>query len=140
MSREVDANNGVNHETIASTEISLLSDVTIPQDLDAIAQRVRGVASTMQGESHLLLALLRLLEMLHREIREGLFQSSLPENRQALYALLRDIETNGGWPYINRMKLQEFLRAIDNEAIAPLPIERAIAPSPLPTAELPTLE
>ena len=80
-----------------------------PEDLDAIVETVQIAAQSRQNDSQALLALLRLLEALHRDIRENLFQNSLPDNRQALYALLRDIETDGGWPYIHRMKLQAFL-------------------------------
>jgi hypothetical protein len=53
------------------------------------------------------LALLRQLEKLHKEVRDGAFQESLPDNRQRLYSLLRDIESEGGWPYIERMRLRE---------------------------------
>jgi hypothetical protein len=81
----------------------------LPSKLEAIATLVASTAQQHQGQSLELLALLRLLEALHQEIRDGLFQRSLPDNRQALYALLRDIESEGGWPYIHRMKLQEFL-------------------------------
>jgi hypothetical protein len=38
------------------------------------------------------------------------FQVSLPDNRQALYALLKDIEEEGGWPYIDRMRLRSLLK------------------------------
>ena len=62
-----------------------------------------------------LLELLRTIEALHREIRDDLFQQSLPDNRQALYALVRDIEAKGGWPYIHRMKLQTLLQGWDAE-------------------------
>lgn len=79
------------------------------QDLEAIGRLVRTAAQTCKGQNLKLLALLRLIESLHQEIRDGLFQESLPQNRQALYALLRDIEADGGWPYIHRMKLQAFL-------------------------------
>jgi hypothetical protein len=58
------------------------------------------------------LALLRTLESLHQEIRESVFQASLPDSRQALYALLKDMEATGGWPYIHRMKLQSFLEKL----------------------------
>lgn len=74
--------------------------------LQAITTETLALANSHQGDSLSLLALLRALEALHREIREDLFQSSLPDNRQALYALLRDIEESGGWPYIERLKLQ----------------------------------
>jgi hypothetical protein len=84
-------------------------------DLDSIAKLVRSTAQTHKGQSHELLALLRVLEAIHQEIRDGLFQDSLPDNRQALYALLRDIETDGGWPYIHRMKLQAFLSQLPQD-------------------------
>lgn len=77
--------------------------------LEAISAQIRAEATRHQNDSIALLALLRALESLHREIREELFQASLPDNRQALYALLRDIEEQGGWPYIDRMKLQLLL-------------------------------
>ncbi len=78
-------------------------------DLDALSQQVMTIAQKADGDSLALLALLRVLEQLHREICEGAFQTSLPNTRQALYALLRDIENEGGWPHIPRMKLQAFL-------------------------------
>lgn len=77
--------------------------------LQAITADIRAEAAMHQNDSIALLALLRALEALHREIREDLFQASLPDSRQALYALLRDIEEQGGWPYIDRMKLQLLL-------------------------------
>lgn len=82
---------------------------TLPDDLKDIAQRIEAAAACRSQDSLELLALLRVLESLHREIRDSLFRSSLPENRQQLYALLRDIEMNGGWPYIQRMKLRSLL-------------------------------
>ena len=77
--------------------------------LQAITADIRTLADSHQGYTLALLSLLRALEHSHREIRENLFQASLPDNRQALYSLLRDIEETGGWPYIDRMKLQLLL-------------------------------
>ncbi|GAB4377697.1 MAG: hypothetical protein Kow00121_27890 [Elainellaceae cyanobacterium] len=88
----------------------------LESDLDAIATLVKATAQQHQHQSRELLALLRLLEALHKEIRDGLFQDSLPDTRQALYALLRDIEAGGGWPYIHRMKLQAFLSGLPSES------------------------
>lgn len=96
-------------------EATELGSTKIEADLTAIATTIRTIAQHYQGHSMELLAVLRLLEHLHREIRDSFFQESLPDNRQALYALLRDVELSGGWPYIHRMKLQTFL--------ANLPIE-----------------
>ncbi len=77
--------------------------------LQAITAQIWALAHSHQGDCVSLLALLRALEHLHNEIRENLFQSSLPDNRRALYTFLRDIEESGGWPYIDRMKLQSLL-------------------------------
>lgn len=78
-------------------------------EFEAIAATIRRVANQHQDDCLSLLALLRLLETLHREIRDSAFQDSLPNNRQALYNLLKDIEADGGWPYIQRMKLRSLL-------------------------------
>jgi len=88
----------------------------LQSDLQAIATAVCALAEGCQGDSLALLALLRRLEELHREIREGIFLSSLPDNRQGLYALVKDIEAKGGWPYIERMKLQSLLANLPTEA------------------------
>ncbi|PIG91037.1 hypothetical protein [Gloeocapsopsis sp. IPPAS B-1203] len=75
-------------------------------ELQSIVNAIRTLAENCQGNNIALLSLLRQLEGLHQEIRDGLFQASLPDNRQALYTLLKDIESQGGWPYIERMRLQ----------------------------------
>ncbi|MEM7555316.1 MAG: hypothetical protein AAF378_14670 [Cyanobacteria bacterium P01_A01_bin.84] len=81
--------------------------------LDSKLQDVNNVifeaVKVCEKDSVALLALLRQVEHLHREIREGVFQESLPDNRQALYSLLKEIEAEGGWPYIERMRLKAFL-------------------------------
>ena len=99
-------------------------------ELQTIATAVRALAQDCQGQSLALVAVLRQLEELHREIRDGIFQASLPDNRQALYTLLKDIEVEGGWPYIERMKLQSFLANLPVEAAGePGDGARAIAPT-----------
>ncbi|GAB1538287.1 hypothetical protein NUACC21_09450 [Scytonema sp. NUACC21] len=90
--------------------------VSILPELQAIASAVYDARSKCQGDAIALLALLRKIEQLHQEIREGAFQQSLPDNRQALYSLLRNIESEGGWPYIERMRLQTFLKNLEQEA------------------------
>lgn len=87
----------------------------LPLNFEAIAEAVNQSVQRSQGDCLQLLALLRMLEGLHREVCDGPFQASLPTNRQALYALLRDIEAEGGWPYIHRMKLQGFLANLTTE-------------------------
>lgn len=78
----------------------------LPQDLQEIAAAIDRAAQVRDGDGVALLALLRLLEQRHREICETQFRDALPNNRHTLYTLLRDIEVHGGWPYIQRMKLQ----------------------------------
>jgi len=87
----------------------------LPSDLQSLAQSVEQAAMAREGDEVALLQLLRLLEQLHSQIRDGWFQDSLPTNRQRLYALLRDIEVNGGWPYIQRMRLRSLLNEIELE-------------------------
>ena len=81
----------------------------IDAKLAAISTEVQTLAQSCQNDSLALLALLRCLEALHREIREGFFQESLPNSRHGFHTLLKDIESQGGWPYIERMKLQSLL-------------------------------
>ena len=83
--------------------------------LQAITDVVQDAVTVCQGDTIGLLALLRQLELLHREIRDGVFQASLPENRQGLYSLLREIESQGGWPYIERMRLQQLIAQLQGE-------------------------
>ena len=94
-----------------SCELGELSD-----KLQAIANAVYDATEVCQGDVKAILALLRQLEQLHRKIRDGAFQESLPDNRQGLYSLLKDIESEGGWPYIERMRLQAFLTNLLQEA------------------------
>jgi hypothetical protein len=88
--------------------MDLEAEYSRPQ-LQSIVDAVQSEALNRRGDVIALLALLRILENLHREIHDSYFQPSLPTNRQALYNLLKDIETNGGWPYIPRLKLRSLL-------------------------------
>ncbi len=90
------------------------SDVNFNQEmlhsqLQSLQQTVSALAQSAQGDSLALLKILRTLENSHREIAEGLFQEALPQNRQQLYHLLKDIESEGGWPYIPRARLRSLL-------------------------------
>ncbi len=87
----------------------------LADDLKLLAQTAEQAAIARAGKEIDLLALLRLLEQLHSQIRDAWFQESLPTNRQRLYALLRDIEVNGGWPYIQRMRLHTLVKALHDE-------------------------
>jgi hypothetical protein len=95
-------------------------------DLAALSAQIQAIVGDVQTDSLSLLALLRLLEQQHRMICEAYFQPSLPNTRQDLYTLLRDIEAEGGWPHIPRMKIQalmqEFLLAEAAAASERLPL------------------
>ncbi len=80
---------------------------------EAIATAIRSLAQHQEGNVQALLGLLRLLEQLHREVEDGPFRQALPTNRQGLYALLRDMESEGGWPYIPRLRLKQIMHWIE---------------------------
>ncbi|MGQ4649836.1 hypothetical protein [Lyngbya aestuarii] len=84
--------------------------------LQELSAEIHSLASSHQDNALVLLALLRALEHSHREIRENWFQESLPNNRQALHALLKDIEETGGWPYIERMTLRSMLAKLPDHS------------------------
>ncbi|VXD13167.1 conserved hypothetical protein [Planktothrix serta PCC 8927] len=84
--------------------------------LQSLAEEVWTLAKTVEGNSLELLAVLRLLEQLHQDIRDSLFQQSLPDNRQQLYHLLREIESKGGWPYIPRNSLKSVMENWQRES------------------------
>ena len=92
---------------------SKLFSQNLPADLAQLAQVVQSTAQSREGDCLALLALLRLLNELHSEIRDTLFREALPNNRQRLYRLLRDIEQQGGWPYIKRMQLLALLEHLE---------------------------
>nr|WP_228024859.1 hypothetical protein [cf. Phormidesmis sp. LEGE 11477] len=82
-------------------------------DLNELVQAVQSAAQHREGNCLALLELLRRLERLHYDIRDTLFRDALPDNRQRLYRLLKDIEREGGWPYIQRMQLLSLLENLE---------------------------
>lgn len=97
----------------------------------AIEEALKTLWTAAQESNHnplKLLEILRKLESLHQEIRDTLFQQSLPDNRQALYVLLKDIESNGGWPYIYRTKLSELVSRLPQEELSCL-LSDEVSPS-----------
>ncbi|MEO1209062.1 MAG: hypothetical protein AAFX78_05925 [Cyanobacteria bacterium J06638_20] len=88
-------------------------------DLQTVANCIETTALARRGDEIALLELLRLLEKIHAFIREEWFQEALPENRQRLYALLKDIEISGGWPYIQRMRLRSLLAQLEESDVNP---------------------
>ena len=91
---------------------SQLSTDELPP-MTAIVGEIRAIADRSTNDPIALLHLLRTLEELHHQIQESYFQPALPDSRHALYSFLRDIEENGGWPYIQRPKLQALFANIE---------------------------
>jgi hypothetical protein len=87
-----------------STELLMLGN-----KLSQIRSQIQEIATLCEDDPIAILTLLRELESLHREIREEVLQKNLPASRHELHTLLRDIEAKGGWPYIERMRIQGFL-------------------------------
>jgi hypothetical protein len=92
--------------------------------LEAISTQVLSVAEQCGRDCDRILALLRTLENLHRKIREEIFEVSLPDNRKDLYQFLRDIEEEGGWPYIERMRVQQLLKNCENFPVTTEPPDK----------------
>ncbi|MFM7887498.1 MAG: hypothetical protein ACKPCM_12580 [Pseudanabaena sp.] len=82
-------------------------------ELEALSDVILRISQAHQGDAGSLLQILRILETLHKRIRDDLFQPALPTSRHELFKLLRDIETNGGWPHIYRMKINEICRYLE---------------------------
>jgi hypothetical protein len=95
------------------TENKNVQSAELDNRLQEATDNIWKIALEHSNDTIGLLGVLRVLEQLHQEIRDDLFQASLPDNRQALYKLLRDIEAKGGWPYIYRIKLQALLENMD---------------------------
>mgnify|MGYP004318791447 FL=1 len=86
------------------------------QRLEPLVSALRDLAEVNQDNPEGLLLLLRELESLHREIQDGPFRSSLPENRHKLFTLLQTMEKSGGWPYIPRLQLRTFIGLLDQDS------------------------
>ncbi|MBS0016604.1 MAG: hypothetical protein KFF72_09650 [Arthrospira sp. SH-MAG29] len=81
--------------------------------LQLLTQKIQDLTVQANDDTLMLLSLLRTLEQLHQNIRDDVFQKTLPKNRQELYHLLREIEAQGGWPYIPRKSLRFILKNLD---------------------------
>ena len=86
---------------------------------EAALASLAGLAVELQEQPEALLGLLRRLEQLHRQIQDGPFRASLPEDRNQLFALLAEMERSGGWPYIPRLQLRTFLDLLQREEAGP---------------------
>lgn len=93
----------------------LLGDSQLSDQLPPIMANIQNIAEQNKHDEVFLLSVLRNLEAIHRHIRTNLFEQSLPTTRNDLYNLVREIEEQGGWPYIERMKLQELIQNMDRD-------------------------
>ncbi len=85
--------------------------------LAPLLQELRALADQEQNNPDNLLLLLRELEAVHRDVQEGPFRQSLPENRQKLFSLLQMMEKSGGWPYIPRLQLRTFIDLLRQDSL-----------------------
>lgn len=97
--------------------VSLSSESLKIEDLD---RAIHHLAEQLQGDEVGLLQLLRVLENTHHIIREQYFQPALPGDRHRLYKFLRELEGQGGWPYIPRMRLRQLLDEIERRGESPV--------------------
>lgn len=88
---------------------------SIKETLEPALQTLRDLSEQHRGDPECLLVLLRDLEALHRDIQDGAFRESLPENRQKLFRLLKTMERSGGWPYIPRLQLRTFIDMLEQD-------------------------
>lgn len=96
-------------------EPELLDDSKFCDKLPPLMADIQNIAEQNRQDEVFLLSILRSLEEVHRHIRTNLFEQSLPTTRNDLYSLVRDIEEQGGWPYIERMKLKELVQNMDRD-------------------------
>jgi len=84
-------------------------------ELHQAIRAIRAIAARQRTDPQGLLLVLRELEALHRQICEEMLMPALPDTRHELFGLLQNIEANGGWPYIYRIRLQELLQKLHQE-------------------------
>lgn len=99
-----------------SQEPSQSNNLSLHKAVQKLSTEIYNLAQENQDDLLFLLFLLRNLEQTHRQIRTEMFETSLPKTRNDLYNLVKDIEEQGGWPYIERMKLQSLLRNIQSDS------------------------
>jgi len=85
------------------------------QRLESVLDELRALGEELEGQPQALLALLRQLEHLHRNLQDGAFRNSLPADRSELFDLLRTMEQSGGWPYIPRLQLRTFMDLLQRD-------------------------
>ena len=91
-------------------------EFSLPERCQDLTQRVEAAVESCEQDTAALLSLLRVIEQLHRQVFNEHFVPSLPNSRQALYALLREMEAEGGWPYIPKMRIYELIDYLNAQA------------------------
>ncbi len=86
---------------------------TIQEKLQPALKTLRELSEQHRDDPESLLLLRPDLEAPHRDIQDGAFRASLPEDRQKLFALLKTKERSGGWPYIPRLQLSTFIDLLE---------------------------
>jgi hypothetical protein len=92
------------------------------KSIEALTAQIKCLAIQAQNDPLELLNILRVLEQLHSDVCNDLFQPALPNSRHALFDILRDIETKGGWPHIYRRNLYQLfghLSVVNPEPLIP---------------------
>jgi hypothetical protein len=85
----------------------------LQSDFSSINSLIQEIVEQSQGDVIAHLKMLRFLERVHQDIRELHFQPALPVDRHGLHNLLKEMEAEGGWPYIPKMSLRELLSQED---------------------------
>jgi small-conductance mechanosensitive channel len=101
------------------------------QRLKALLAELSSLSQELANQPEALVNLLRQLEQLHRQIQDGPLRGSLPSDRHKLFELLQNLEQSGGWPYIPRPQLHNFLRQLQQQ-----PFEGPETPEHQPPIEL----
>ena len=92
------------------------SQQVVRDRLAPLLEELRSLAEQERGNPDNLLLMLRELEAVHRDVQDGPFRQSLPENRQKLFSLLQQMEKSGGWPYIPRLQLRTFIDLLGQDS------------------------
>lgn len=82
------------------------------QELQSLANLVESLAQSYHPDSDRLLALLRTLEQLHRQIRTELFEPSLPNTRHDLYAFCGMLKKVAAGPTLKGANSKPYWSAI----------------------------
>jgi hypothetical protein len=98
---------------------SPINNSAIENELQKSVSEIWNLAEKSQDDIFEVLLILRELELLHRNIRQQMFDPILPDTRHRLYLLLKHIEEVGGWPYIERIRIKDICEKLLSEEQTP---------------------